>query len=327
MGPSSGNRFVAFRRDDLQSMPMTDTSELLPLPDRKPIDEAVARRLIAGQFPQWSDLEVRPVDSQGWDNRTFRLGDELLARFPTAEEYALAVEKEHRWLPVFARTLALEIPVPLAKGVPAEGFPHNWSVYRWLDGVPADSAIVENLTAFAVELAEFLLSLQRIDSAAGPGPGLHNWFRGGPLTTYDGWARAALKTLDGVIRTEVAEEVWERALRTSWSGRPVWFHGDVASGNLLLKDGALAAVIDFGTCGVGDPACDLAIAWTMLYGESRAVFRDRLDVDDATWERGQGWALWKALVACAGAVRDGNALPADASFVVEQILTANEHPH
>lgn len=181
-------------------------------------------------------------------------------------------------------------------------------------------------TAFAVDLAEFLRSLRRIDPAGGPAPGLHNWFRGGPLTTYDGWVRAALETLDGLIPTRAAEELWERALRASWDGRPVWFHGDMAAGNLLLDDGALTAVIDFGTCGVGDPACDLAIAWTMLSGEGRTAFRDRLEVDGATWERGRGWALWKALVVCAGAVREGGGPPPDASSVIEELLAAHGRP-
>lgn len=301
---------------------MNETPEDVPLPDRQPVDAAVARRLIAAQFPQWSGLEVRPVDAPGWDNCTFRLGDEMLVRLPTAEEYALAVEKEHRWLPVLAAGLPLEVPVPLAEGVPDEGFSHKWSVYRWIDGEPATRAVVEDMTAFAIRLAEFLMALQRIDPAGGPGPGLHNWYRGGPLTTYDRWARTALETLDGVIRTEAAEEIWERALRAPWDSRPVWFHGDMASGNLLVKDGGLAAVIDFGTCGVGDPACDLSIAWTMLAGRSRAAFRERLGVDEATWERGRAWALWKALVVCAGAVRDGDGLPTDASFVLEEILAS-----
>lgn len=236
------------------------------------------------------------------------------------------MEKEHRWLPVLEPALPLEAPVPLAGGVPDEGFPHDWSVYRWVSGEPADRAVVEDMTAFAIDLAEFLVSLQRIDPTGGPGPGLHNWFRGGPLTTYDGWALVALETSDGLIRTETAEEIWKRALRASRDGRPDWFQGDMVSGNLVVKDGALAAVIDFSTCGAGDPACDLSIAWTMLTGKSRAAFRDRLEVDEATWERGRGWALWKALVVCAGAVRDGDGLPADASFVLEEILAAHERP-
>ncbi|WP_112241026.1 aminoglycoside phosphotransferase family protein [Kribbella monticola] len=304
---------------------MDEMPEVLPLPDRKPADGAVARRLIDAQFPQWSGLEIRSVDAQGWDNRTFRLGDELLVRLPTAEEYALAVEKEHRWLPVLARAVPLEIPEPVGRGVPDENFAHDWSVYRWIGGEPVDRGGVDDLVTFAVELADFLAALQQVDPTDGPAPGLHNWFRGGPLSTYDGWARNSLKTLEGVIRTELAEEIWDRALRTPWDGRLVWFHGDIAAGNLLTKGGALSAVIDFGTCGVGDPACDLAIAWTMLDRESRAAFRDRLAVDDATWLRGQGWALWKALVVCAGSVRDGHGLPADASYVLDQILAAHEN--
>ncbi|MFE7671776.1 aminoglycoside phosphotransferase family protein [Streptomyces albidoflavus] len=302
---------------------MTETPEVLPFPDRKPVDAVVAGRLIAAQFPHWSPLEIRPVDAQGWDNCTFRLGDEMLVRLPTAREYALAVEKEHRWLPVLAPALPLDVPVPLARGVPDPDFAHHWSVYRWIEGEPATQAVIEDETAFAIHLAGFLVSLQRIDTAGGPAPGLHNWFRGGPLTTYDGWTRAALERLDGLIRTEAAEEIWERASRAPWDGEPAWFHGDMAAGNLLVRDGALTAVIDFGTCGVGDPACDLSIAWTMLTGKSRAAFRDRLEVDEATWQRGQGWALWKALVICAGAVRDGEGLPADASFVLEEILAAH----
>jgi aminoglycoside phosphotransferase (APT) family kinase protein len=215
-------------------------------------------------------------------------------------------------------------PADAAKGAPDEGFPHHWSVYRWLSGTPADHAGIDDMTSFAIDLAEFLVSLHRIDPTGGPVPGLHNWFRGGPLTTYDGWARASLETLAGVIQTEATAEIWDRALHISWNTQPVWFHGDIASGNLLVKDGKLEAIIDFGTCGVGDPACDLAIAWTMLTGTSRAVFRDRLGVDEATWVRGQGWALWKALVICASAVRDGDDLPPESSFVLEEILASYE---
>lgn len=304
---------------------MNELPEVPPVPDRRLADAELAHQLVAAQFPQWSGLPVRPVDAQGWDNRSFRLGDDLLVRLPTADEYALAVEKEQRWLPVFAPALPVPIPVPLARGVPAEGFLHHWSVYRWLDGEPASSAVVDDLTAFAVDLAEFLSALQRIDPAGGPGPGLHNWFRGGPVAKYDQLAREALATLAGVIRTDAAAEIWERASRAPWDGRPVWFHGDVAAGNLLVRDGALAAVIDFGTCGVGDPACDLAVAWTLLSGKSRDAFRERLDVDDATWLRGQGWALWKALVGYAGAVDDDDP-PTESSHVLEQILTAYERP-
>lgn len=302
---------------------MNAAPELLPLPDRNPADAAVARRLIATQFPRWSHLQIRDVDVQGWDNRTFRLGDDMLVRLPTAEEYALAVAKEHRWLPILASVSPVEIPVPVARGVPDAEFPHDWSVYRWIDGEPVNRVGVEDLTRLAVDVADFLTCLRGLDATDGPGAGLHNWYRGGPLTTYDGWARASLETLSGVIETEAAEDIWEQARGSSWDGRPIWFHGDIAPGNLLVKDGALSAVIDFGTCGTGDPACDLAIAWTTLTGDSRAAFRDRMAVDDGTWLRGQGWALWKALVVCAGSVRDGEGLPADEAVIIEEIVAAH----
>jgi aminoglycoside phosphotransferase (APT) family kinase protein len=301
-----------------------DVPDLGPVPTRFPATEDLVRRLVAAQFPEWAGLPIRPVSEEGWDNRTFHLGSEMSVRLPSAESYALAVEKEHRWLPVLAPQLPLPIPVPLAVGAPGEGYPHAWSIYRWLDGEPANLATIADLTAFGVELAEFLAALQRLDPTDGPGPGLHNWYRGGTLATYDGLARDALETLDGHIRTDLAREIWQSALRSRWDGRSVWFHGDVAASNLLVRDGRLAAVIDFGTCGVGDPSCDLAIAWTLLAGESRTAFRDVLSVDDETWTRGRGWALWRKLVDCAGSLETGGPELAKATYLVEQIFEEYE---
>jgi aminoglycoside phosphotransferase (APT) family kinase protein len=277
---------------------MTSEPDVLgSVPQRPPIEVAVVRRLIATQFPQWAHLPVRPAPAQGWDNRTFRLGETMLVRLPSAAEYALAVSKEQRWLPVLAPHLPLPIPVPLAVGEPGSGYPHPWSVYRWLEGSPAASAAIADLDSFAVALADFLLALQQVDPAGGPAPGVHNWYRGGPLLTYDRQMVDAVGALDN---SDTIREVWRAALAARWDRPPVWFHGDVAAGNLLVADGKLSAVIDFGTCGVGDPACDLAIAWTLLSGSSRETFRRRLSVDPAMWLRGQGWALWKAVITASG---------------------------
>ncbi|WIV61516.1 aminoglycoside phosphotransferase family protein [Amycolatopsis nalaikhensis] len=264
--------------------------DLGPLPQRVAVTADQVRRLIADQFPRWADLEVRPVTESGWDNVTFHLGDTMVVRLPTAAEYALAVEKEHRWLPVLAPRLPRPVPVPLAKGRPGAGYPFEWSVYRWLDGEPARADRIADPVRFALELAEFLAALRNVDASGGPRPGKHNWFRGGTLLTYDGQVQRALDDVGP------AREIWQTALDARWDGVDAWFHGDVAAGNLLLDRGELAAVIDFGTCGVGDPSCDLAIAWTLLTAEGRAAFRERLAVDDASWARGRGWALWKALV-------------------------------
>ena len=284
------------------------------------MDVRSVRTLIARQFPEWADLPVRPVAVSGWDNQTFRLGDGMSVRLPTAREYALAVDKEHRWLPILAPQLPLPIPVPLAKGEPDEEFGHPWSVYEWIDGEPAAIGNIGDTTDFADHLARFLVALRSIDPAGGPRPGLHNWFRGGPLDVYDAQARSAITALDDRIPVGTVTKVWESALRASLAHEPVWFHGDIAPGNLLVRDGALAAVIDFGTCGVGDPACDLAIAWTLLTGACRDAFRTRLDLDSGTWARGRGWALWKALITYAGAPPNDRSAETDAKRVIDEIL-------
>jgi aminoglycoside phosphotransferase (APT) family kinase protein len=277
---------------------LSDTPDLGPVPERISVGVAQVRRLIDEQFPQWAGLPIEPVAHGGWDNRSFRLGTEMLVRLPSAAAYALAVEKEHRWLPALAKQLPLPIPVPLAKGSPSRDYPHPWSVYRWLDGVTAARDRIADPVRFAVDLATFLAGLQSVGTADGPQPGLHNWFRGGSLRTYDHEVHSALRQLDGDVDAGLAREIWATALDARWDGVDRWLHGDVAEGNLLLRGGQLAAVIDFGTCGVGDPACDLAVAWTLLTAEGRQAFRDRLSVDEASWARGRGWALWKALATC-----------------------------
>ena len=268
-------------------------------PEKPSIDVALVRRLIAAQFPRWAELPVRPVRFGGWDNRTFHLGDRMTVRLPSAASYALQVEKEQLWLPRLAPLLPLPIPVPVAMGRPGEGYPWHWSIYQWREGETAIRAPVADMSAFARTLAEFLTALQGVDSDGGPPPGQHNFFRGGSLAVYDHETRWALGRLDGKIDVAQARAVWERALATAWSGAPVWFHGDVAPGNLLVEDGRLSAIIDFGTSGVGDPACDLSIAWTMFEGESREAFRATLPLDEGTWARGRGWTLWKALIVAA----------------------------
>jgi aminoglycoside phosphotransferase (APT) family kinase protein len=300
---------------------VTSDPDTVPIPDRRLVDVSLVRRLIARQFPRWADLPLRPVATSGWDNQTFRLGDGMSVRLPTAGEYALAVEKEHRWLPILAPRVPLRIPVPLAKGEPDEGFGFHWSVYEWIDGDPAGVDTIGDLTDFAGGLAAFLVALRHVDPTGGPEPGQHNWFRGGPPQVYDSQTQRAIEVLDGRIPRVLVTEIWQSALRSSWDRRPAWFHGDVASGNLLVRDGALAAVIDFGTCGVGDPACDVAIAWTLLSGASREAFRARLEVDAGTWARGRGWALWKALIVYAGAPQRDHAAAVEAKRVLDEILT------
>ncbi len=260
------------------------------------ITAALAARLIAAQFPHWADLPIVPVALDGWDNTMFRLGDELCVRLPSADRYVAQVDKEHRWLPVLARQLPLAIPEPVAMGQPDNEFPRPWSVYRWLEGDPAGDDRIADLVEFAADLSGFLAALEAIDASGGPSPGPHNFFRGGPLKTYDAQSRASIQQLADEIDTDAATEVWEVALASTWDRLPVWVHGDVTASNLLVAQGHLRAVIDFGCAGIGDPACDLVMAWTFFAGESKETLQRGLRFDEATWARARGWALWKALV-------------------------------
>jgi aminoglycoside phosphotransferase (APT) family kinase protein len=269
------------------------------------ITAAVAAALVSAQFPQYADLAVVPVVVDGWDNTTFRLGDALSVRLPSADAYVAQIDKEHRWLPILARHLPLRIPQPVALGQPGVGFPRPWSIYRWIDGDPASVDRIADVTAFARDLADFLAALYAIDANDGPAPGKHNFFRGGPVDTYDAHTREALQVLAGEIDRHAATEVWDAALANRSDRAAVWVHGDVTASNLLVAYGRLRAVIDFGCAAVGDPACDLVMAWTLFTDESREAFRSGLRLDDATWARGRGWALWKALITLARQKRGG----------------------
>ncbi len=265
---------------------MSDDADDASVP---PLDAHLVRRLVAAQFPDWAVLPVRPVENGGWDNRTFRLGDGLTVRLPSAAGYVPQVEKEQRWLPVLAPQVPLAIPVPAGQGAPGEGYPFPWSIYHWIPGEVATSETIADFDDFADALAGFLLSLQGVPTDGGPGPGPHSAFRGGPLSFYETDVYESLRALGRRVPTEDCLRIWNDALARPYLAAPVWFHGDISVGNLLVRRGRLSAVIDFGCAGVGDPSCDLAVAWTLLPAVSRPVFRAALSVDDATWARGRGW--------------------------------------
>jgi aminoglycoside phosphotransferase (APT) family kinase protein len=264
------------------------------------IDQALVERLVAAQFPQWADLPVRAVLAQGWDNRTFRLGDALSVRLPSASHYVAQVEKEQAWLPRLAPGLPLPIPEPVAVGAPGEGYPFPWSVNRWLDGESAATATIADRVVFARDLAGFLKALWGLNATGGPAAGGHSFHRGGDLGVYAGQVSAALADLGAEVDRAACERVWADALESAWDRPGVWAHGDVAAGNLLVRNGRLSAVIDFGQMAVGDPACDLVITWVFLEGEAREAFREAVGLDPRTWARARGWALWKALVMMTG---------------------------
>lgn len=268
-----------------------------PRDGRGAITAELVEALVAAQFPQWAGLRVVPVPEDGWDNRSYRLGEALRVRLPSAAAYVAAVAKEDRWLPWLAPQLPLQVPQPVATGHAGPGYAWSWSVRWWIPGRPVAAGPVPDPTALARDLARFLTVLWSLDATGGQPPGPHCFERGGPPEFYDGEVRESLDALDGRLDRAACEAVWTDALASTWTASPVWFHGDVAPGNLLLDSaGNLTAVIDFGTCGVGDPACDLVIAWTLLPDAARDAFREAVDLDPATWARARGWALWKALI-------------------------------
>jgi aminoglycoside phosphotransferase (APT) family kinase protein len=200
------------------------------------IDEMLVRGLIDAQFPHWAELPIQPVAAGGWNNKTFHLGNHMLVRLPSAAGYAAQVEKEQRWLPILAPLLPLPIPKPLVLGTPANGYPWKWLIYEWIDGEVALPERIIDLCDFATRLAQFLVALQGIDTAGGPRPGLHNFYRGGPLLTYDAQTRQAIAMLKDKIDVDAATEIWNAALTATWHGKPVWVHGDVSLGNLLVRE-------------------------------------------------------------------------------------------
>ncbi len=258
---------------------------------RQPVSVAVAASLVAEQYPEWSHLPLVPVAVDGWDNTTLRLGDHLSVRLPTADVYAPQVAMEHRWLPVLARELPKRIPEPVAMGRPSERFPRPWSISRWIDGDTASADAIRDTAVFAADLAAFLAALYKIDARNGPRAGARNFFRGRPVEVYDTETRESLALLTDETDRTMATRIWERAIATRWQLPAVWVHGDVSPSNLLISDGRLRAVIDFGSAGVGDPACDLVGAWTFFKEDGRESFRRALALDDATWARARVGAL------------------------------------
>jgi aminoglycoside phosphotransferase (APT) family kinase protein len=287
------------------------------------IKVALVRLLVETQFPRWAQLPVRPVTPGGWDNRTFHLGDDMVIRMPRAVEYAAAVAKEQRWLPKLASRLPVAIPTPLALGQPGCGYPWQWSIYGWLEGKTAALERITDLRGFASELGQFLVALRGIDSSGGPQPGPENFHRGGTLSVYDAETWQAISALERQIDAAAVARVWEAALSTTWRAPPVWVHGDITANNLLVRNGHLGAVIDFGQLAVGDPACDLSIAWTLFHGQSREMFRRMISLDTGTWARARGWALWKALIVAAG-LTDTNATEATQPWrIIDDVIAAD----
>ena len=284
------------------------------------------RRLLASQFPDWAELPLERIEPTGTDNAIYRLGDDVVVRLPRVARTVATLEKERAWLPRLAPHLPLAVPVPLAEGKAAEGYPWVWSVYRWLEGNDATVEPIGDLDRAAIDLARFIAALHAIDPTGGPRPGEHNFFRGEALPARDAAVRSSIAALHDEIDVDAVTSAWEGAPRAPvWQRSPVWIHGDLDARNVLVEDGRLSAVIDWGSLGVGDPACDVMVAWKLLSADTRSTFRETLLVDDATWTRGHGWALSQALNALSYYTLETNAvLVREARRWLIQVLA--DHP-
>jgi aminoglycoside phosphotransferase (APT) family kinase protein len=266
-------------------------------PDEVGTDVALVRRLLRAQFPRWADRPVTPVPSAGTDNALYRLGDDLVVRLPRIGWAVPAVATEHRWVPWLAARLPVAVPDPVARGRPGAGYPWPWTVCRWVPGgnPAADRPADGDAAVLAADLGAVVAALHRLDARDGPPAG-----RGVPVAERDEPTRAALATLAGMdeaVDLGAAGAAWAAACRVPpWPGPPVWLHGDLSPGNVLVERGRLVGLLDFGCTGVGDPAVDLVPAWNLFAPAAAARFRESVEIDADTWARARGWALSIALI-------------------------------
>ena len=284
--------------------------------DEVDIDAELVGRLVAKQFPQWADLSISAVRSTGTVNAIYRLGEQLYVRLPRLASWAQTLDKERHWLPKLAPHLSLRVPEPIAEGHPGASYPLSWAIYRWIDGQVYTDEIVDDEHQAAKDLALFITELRRIDPAVGAP-------RGGrmPLGDLDALTRSRLESARDVIDARAAIAAWERALTApAWDGTPVWVHADLLRSNLLVDEGRLSAVIDFGSAGIGDPAADVIAAWSVFSHAGRGTFRSALDVDDGTWNRARGFALHQAAMAIPYYLETNPEFVALAKRTLEEIL-------
>jgi aminoglycoside phosphotransferase (APT) family kinase protein len=256
------------------------------------------RSLLRDQCPSWAALPVVALadDVEGTDHVLFRVGDELVARMPKIASAVDQVESDARWLPVVAPRLPVSVPVPVFVGEPGAGFPWRWSLVPWIPGETPPRLGCDDVF-LAADLAAFARALHSV--AADGGPRKPPGTRGSALVHADPGVRDALSRLvehDDGFDVAAAEAAWNICLQApEWDGAPVWIHGDLQPGNLIISNGRLTGVVDFGAFGVGDPAPDLAPALWTFVGEARTAYRKAMDYDEATWLRACGWALGPSL--------------------------------
>ncbi|MEU6160674.1 aminoglycoside phosphotransferase family protein [Streptomyces sp. NPDC047130] len=288
------------------------------------VSETEMAALVATRFPRWKDLPVRACPSDGTENALFRIGDDLVARLRLLGDDPDATLNDIRREAEAAAAIeaATTIPTPgfVAFGEPGPGYPLPWSVYRWIPGTPATASDAHDSTAFAEDLAAFVREVRAIDAE---GRVFRGRGRGGLLTDHDDYVAQGLEESRELIDTQALARLWDRLRDTPRSGPDVWSHGDLMPGNLLADGGRLAGVIDVGQADVADPALDLQPAWNYFAPAAREAFRAALGVDDATWDRGKGWAFAQA-IGCLWYYRETNPVMSNLARTTLQALLDDE---
>jgi aminoglycoside phosphotransferase (APT) family kinase protein len=262
------------------------------------IDIALVRQLLTQQFPHLAERPITVVRSTGTVNAIFRLGQDLYVRLPRVGTWAEDIDREWTWLPKLAPHISLNVPKPFAKGKPTNWYPYPWAIYHWLEGTPYQNDLIGDERQVAYDLVNFILELRGADMRGAP--------RGGrrPLIELDAATRSAIRSSGGVIDTQAVSAAWARSLES----------------NLLVQDGRLCAIIDFGGVGIGDPAADVVPAWSVFSEVGRETFRQALDVDDETWRRAHGYALHQALMIIPYYPRTNPEFVTMAKRTIEEIL-------
>jgi aminoglycoside phosphotransferase (APT) family kinase protein len=277
--------------------------------DELPIDAGLVRALVDRALPEWAALPLRPLQAGGSSNALFRLGEKLLVRLPRQPGGSATVEKEARWLPLIGPRLPVSVPEIVTLGDPDLGYPERWSVVRWIDGdVPTvlDPTLDVELSrrSLALDLAAVVTALRDIEvpPSALTDPDLR-WYRGDPLETQDERTHQAIEACRAItdldLDLDAVSRAWDGAMAlpgVAPASIPRWYHGDLLAENLLVSEGRLAAVLDFGGLAVGDPTVDLIVAWEVLDDASREIFRHATGVDEQSWLAGRAWALALAMM-------------------------------
>lgn len=267
------------------------TSQTKMHDDEIPIDVALVQRLLADQFPHLANKKCSILNTAGTVNAICRLDDDLYVRLPRKASWSAGIVDELTWLPQLAPHLTLTIPTPYAKGESTKQFPHSWAIYHWLEGEPYETNLVRDELEAATDLATFVNEIRAIPTEGAPTV----WRK--PLAELDEITRASIEASAGMINVVATRKAWDVAVQSEpWDGNGVWMHGDLLKGNLLVNEGRLSAIIDFGLACVGDPAADLIPAWAVFGTEARAAYRQSLAVDDATWSRACAYALHQAVM-------------------------------